>query len=252
MRSQLKPSIGSPEAFLRNPSPTENGWLIADKIATLREAFQNTPAWLGFNIELKYPTDAQLAVMPTRFYSRNYFCDEVLRVIHRLYRTSPLSAVLQPSRLRIRMCWYPSSELGILGGACGCWCLRKRGPFLSSKPGCVASCVRALICIDIWSILRKRTLQVVLQEGHKRKVIFSSFDPDCATLLSLKCARYPVFFLSAAGSKHYADPRMNSLEAALIFAKSSKLQARCSSPGCCLLWPHHDIAMRSRAGWGEL
>jgi len=80
MRSQLKPSIGSPEAFLKNPSPTENGWLIADKIATLREAFQNTPHWLGFNIELKYPTDAELAVMPTRFYSRNYFCDEVLRV----------------------------------------------------------------------------------------------------------------------------------------------------------------------------
>lgn len=38
--------------------------------------------------------------------------------------------------------------------------------------------------------------------------------------------RYPVFFLTCAGSKHYADPRMNSLEAALIFAKSSKLQAR--------------------------
>lgn len=66
--------------------------------------------------------------------------------------------------------------------------------------------------------------QVVLEEGHKRKVIFSSFDPDCATLLSLKCARYPVFFLTCAGSKKYADPRMNSLEAALIFAKSSKLQ----------------------------
>jgi hypothetical protein len=50
------------------------------RIATLREAFQNTPAWLGFNIELKYPTDAELASMPTRFYSRNYFCDAVLRV----------------------------------------------------------------------------------------------------------------------------------------------------------------------------
>ncbi len=33
-----------------------------------------------------------------------------------------------------------------------------------------------------------------------------------------------MFFLTCAGSKHYADPRMNSLEAALIFAKSSKLQ----------------------------
>ena len=67
--------------------------------------------------------------------------------------------------------------------------------------------------------------QVVLEEGHKRKVIFSTFDPDCATLLSLKCARFPVYFLTAAGKKHYADPRMNSLEAALIFARSSKLQA---------------------------
>ncbi|KAK9905950.1 hypothetical protein WJX75_009398 [Coccomyxa subellipsoidea] len=144
LRSQLKPSIGSPEAVVPNISPNESSWLIADRIATLREAFQDTPPWLGFNIELKYPTDAELAAMPTRWYSRNYFCDAVLRV--------------------------------------------------------------------------------VLEEGHKRKIIFSSFDPDCATLLSLKCARYPVFFLTCAGSKHYADPRMNSLEAALIFAKSSKLQ----------------------------
>ena len=70
-----------------------------------------------------------------------------------------------------------------------------------------------------------RLVQVVLEEGHKRKVIFSSFDPDCSTLLSLKSARYPVFFLTCAGSRTYADPRMNSLEAALVFAKSSKLQA---------------------------
>lgn len=58
----------------------EVGLLCKCRIATLREAFQNTPDWLGFNIELKYPTDAELASMPTRFYSRNYFCDEVLRV----------------------------------------------------------------------------------------------------------------------------------------------------------------------------
>ena len=76
-------------------------------------------------------------------------------------------------------------------------------------------------------LISSKLMQVVLEEGHKRKVIFSTFDPDCATLLSLKCARYPVFFLTCAGSKHYADPRMNSLEAALIFAKSSKLQVGC-------------------------
>jgi len=50
------------------------------RIATLREAFENTPKWLGFNIELKYPTEAQLAAMPFRFYSRNYFVDSILKV----------------------------------------------------------------------------------------------------------------------------------------------------------------------------
>lgn len=49
------------------------------RIATLREAFRNTPKWLGFNIELKYPTEAQIAAMPFRFYSRNYFADSILK-----------------------------------------------------------------------------------------------------------------------------------------------------------------------------
>ena len=89
-------------------------------------------------------------------------------------------------------------------------------------------CKPLVLLLVAWSTVRLSRLrcawQVVLEEGHKRKVIFSTFDPDCATLLSLKCARYPVFFLTCAGKKVYADPRMNSLEAALIFAKSSKLQ----------------------------
>ena len=83
-------------------------------------------------------------------------------------------------------------------------------------------------------LIRSWMWQVVLEEGHKRKVIFSTFDPDCATLLSLKCARYPVFFLTCAGSKHYSDPRMNSLQAALIFAKSSKLQVTPPVEGSCV------------------
>lgn len=62
----------------------------ACRIATLREAFHDTPPWLGLNIELKYPTDAELAAMPTRWYSRNYFCDSVLRA-------RSLSVNLRPS-----------------------------------------------------------------------------------------------------------------------------------------------------------
>jgi hypothetical protein len=48
--------------------------------ATLREAIRGTPKWLGFNIELKFPTDAEIAAMTTRWYTRNYFVDAILKV----------------------------------------------------------------------------------------------------------------------------------------------------------------------------
>mmetsp|Transcript_6370 Transcript_6370/g.18321 ORF Transcript_6370/g.18321 Transcript_6370/m.18321 type:complete len:699 (+) Transcript_6370:300-2396(+) len=121
-----------------------SSWRLPDRIATLREALRRTPLWLGFNIELKYPTDAELQGMASRFYSRNYFVDAVLKVL--------------------------------------------------------------------------------MEEGANRKIIFSSFDPDVATLCRLKQPRYPVFFLTCAGTKAYSDPRMASLEAALAFAKCSQLQ----------------------------
>ena len=72
--------------------PTGRCWC---RIATLREAFRNTPTWLGFNIELKYPTEAQLAAMPTRFYSRNYFCDSILKVTPLLLRSACPTPSLQ-------------------------------------------------------------------------------------------------------------------------------------------------------------
>ena len=42
-----------------------------------------------------------------------------------------------------------------------------------------------------------------MKEGADRKIIFSSFDPDVATLCRLKQPRYPVFFLTCAGTKAY-------------------------------------------------
>ena len=44
-------------------------------------------------------------------------------------------------------------------------------------------------------------MQVVFEEAGERKIIFSTFDPDCATLARLKQPRYPVFFLTCAGEK---------------------------------------------------
>lgn len=123
---------------------TSNRAFLRDTTASLREAFRSTPRWLGFNIEVKYPTEAEMIAMGARFYSRSSFVDTVLRV--------------------------------------------------------------------------------VLDEGNGRPVIFSTFDPDCATLLRLKQPRFPVFFLTCGGTKQFMDPRMNSLDAALQFAVSSRLQ----------------------------
>ena len=50
--------------------------------ATLQEAMRGTPPWLGFNIELKYPTNAEIAAMTTRWYTRNFFVDAILKVSH--------------------------------------------------------------------------------------------------------------------------------------------------------------------------
>jgi len=44
-------------------------------------------------------------------------------------------------------------------------------------------------------------VQVAFEEAGERKIIFSTFDPDCATLARLKQPRYPVFFLTCAGEK---------------------------------------------------
>ena len=102
-----------------------------------------TPSWLGFNIELKYPTDEEKIAMGTNFYSRNFFVDAVL--------------------------------------------------------------------------------STVLEEFGQRNVIFSTFDPACAELLRLKQCKFSVFFLTCGGSKIFKDPRMNSVEAALQFARATRL-----------------------------
>jgi glycerophosphoryl diester phosphodiesterase len=80
----------------------------------------------------------------------------------------------------------------------------------------------------------KLILQVVLKEGAGRRVIFSTFDPDCATLLSLKQPRFPVLFLTCGGTKQFDDPRMNSLDAALQFALASQLQVRWCGARLCV------------------
>jgi len=66
-------------------------------------------------------------------------------------------------------------------------------------------------------------LQVVFDHAGDREIIFSSFNADMCVLLRMKQPRYPVFFLTEGGVKHHPDPRCNSIQAAISFAKSARL-----------------------------
>ena len=106
------------------------------RIATLREAFRNTPTWLGFNIELKYPTEAQLAAMPTRFYSRNYFCDSILKVIPVLLRSHSVLAMLHgtgcETRVQVYGCGHRSMVL-VANVSRLCWRRQAQGRSSSAR-----------------------------------------------------------------------------------------------------------------------
>ena len=64
----------------------------------------------------------------------------------------------------------------------------------------------------------------VFEFAKDREIVFSSFDPDICVLLSMKQPKYPVFFLTEMGTLMRSDPRCNSPEASIHFAKAHQLQ----------------------------
>jgi len=74
-------SPGSPQGNLGHDLSQMRVFLSDNSFASLRQAFRMTPSWLGFNIELKYPTEEEIVAMGTRFYSRNFFVDAVLSTV---------------------------------------------------------------------------------------------------------------------------------------------------------------------------
>lgn len=68
-------------------------------------------------------------------------------------------------------------------------------------------------------LLVDRVLDVLSKVGGARKIVFSSFDPDLCLICKLKQKRYPVFFLTEGAHVVDDDPRQNSLEAAIVWAK---------------------------------
>ncbi|KAH6679254.1 Glycerophosphoryl diester phosphodiesterase family-domain-containing protein [Halenospora varia] len=80
-------------------------------------------------------------------------------------------------------------------------------------------------------------LTKVYDLGKKRKIIFSSFNPDICLLLSLKQPSIPVLFLTDAGVCKVGDIRASSLQEAIRFASRwnllgivSAAEPLCNSP----------------------
>jgi glycerophosphodiester phosphodiesterase len=73
--------------------------------------------------------------------------------------------------------------------------------------------------------------------GKKRKIIFSSFNPDICLLLSFKQPSIPILFLTDAGTNPVGDIRASSLQEAIRFASRwnllgvvSAAEPLCNSP----------------------
>lgn len=66
-----------------------------------------------------------------------------------------------------------------------------------------------------------RILEVVLQYGGTRRIIFSCFNPDTCSALRMKQNKYPVLFLTQGETTRYPpykDPRCWSILPAIKFA----------------------------------
>lgn len=80
-------------------------------------------------------------------------------------------------------------------------------------------------------------LTKVYDLGKKRKIIFSSFNPDICLLLSFKQPSIPILFLTDAGASPVGDIRASSLQEAIRFASRwnllgvvSAAEPLCNSP----------------------
>lgn len=63
----------------------------------------------------------------------------------------------------------------------------------------------------------------IYEHAKDRFIVFSSFDPEICLMLAAKQPHYPVFFLTQLGTVIRSDPRSNSVEASIEFAKSADL-----------------------------
>jgi glycerophosphodiester phosphodiesterase len=63
----------------------------------------------------------------------------------------------------------------------------------------------------------------IYEHAQDRFIVFSSFDPEICQMLAIKQPHYPVFFLTQLGTVIRSDPRSNSVDSSITFAKSAGL-----------------------------
>ncbi len=86
-----------------------------------------------------------------------------------------------------------------------------------------------------------------VQASSRRRIMFSSFDPDVCAALRARQARAAVLFLSDGVVRH-VDPRRNSVAAAVDHALRHQLQVR--HPFCAPIpCPHADVHSPPHAWW---
>jgi glycerophosphoryl diester phosphodiesterase len=104
--------------------------------------------------------------------------------------------------------------------------------------------------LDVVFAARRREEEAAEGGSGRRPILFSSFDPDICVHLARKQGLYPVFFLTEAGTppEPAADPRMNSIAAAVAFARSVGLAGVVSHAGPVLEAPRIVRAVQEEGG----
>merc|ERR1719186_7843 len=69
-------------------------------------------------------------------------------------------------------------------------------------------------------------IKTVLEHGHDRNIVFSSFNPDACTMVNLKQNKYPVLLLTQGKSgkyEDYKDPRTWNISNAVCFVEMAEM-----------------------------
>ena len=220
-----------------------------DQLPTLAELFQHLPEQVSFDIEVKMTTpDSAPCTEPAEV---QRMADAILRVVQQeRQRGDALALPMGLGYIQSRVwCFLPcrglfqnrcrallalpklshSVHLGVCCKPCLSHCLDEASahhaaaqaspPYIRTL-NTLTGAPCSVVATNMPSLIASWLCPA---DGGRRTILFSSFDPDmCAELASRQAA--PVMLLSDGGLQLYADPRRNSIQAAIAFASSAGLK----------------------------